>query len=483
MKRTYTLGTLVLTAALALFLLPLIALGGGLVGAAVLSTAAQQAAGEQVDSAAVDVAGYAVAHWGELTGDMHAFESGLAALRERHAFVLEIRSLDNRVLYASPLVENGEYHPRGFSLQATQRTTLLRTPGGETLGLLQLWIWAPAGTSLLSRALAVGLWAGAATLVALLIALLWWIRRSILTPLRSLSQATVAVAEGALDFAVPGSRVRELDALGRAFDDMRQQLQAALSRQRTLEDERRRFIAAVGHDLRTPLSSIQAFAEGLRDGLARSPEKARRYAQVIVDKAREMGRLVEDLFAFARLDLPDATIRPEAVDAAEYLGAALRSFQPAADARGVQLAAVGPASLTLQVDPDLFARAVGNLVSNAIRHTPAGGRITVAWAPAEPGTAPDRSHAAPVPAPSAPGVLITVTDTGEGIPPEDLPLLFSPLHRTDRSRSRQSGGAGLGLAITARIVALHGGAITCESTVGRGTRFTIHLPCPHPSTK
>jgi signal transduction histidine kinase len=468
-KRRHTLRGLFLAAALALSLLPLIALGGGLVGAAVLSTAAIEDVGDQVDSAQADLTRYAIDHWSDLAGGRaQAFEQGLTALREQHAFALEVRSLEDQVLYASPDVKDGRYAPGGFTLQANQRTMLLRTADGRTLGMMQLWIWPRAGTNLINRALAVGLWAGAATLVGLLLGLLWWIRRAILQPLRALSLATASMAEGSLDFAVPESQVSELDGLGRAFGDMRDRLRAALARQQALEAERRQFIAAVGHDLRTPLSSIQAFAEGLRDGLARSPAKAGRYAGVIVDKTREMSRLVEDLFAFARLDLPESTARFQPVNAAEYLGAALRGFAPAAVEKGVRLAAEGPAELLLHVDPDLFARALGNLISNALRHTPAGGCVTLAWAPA-PAPGPN------APGPSAPGAIITVADTGEGIPPAELPDLFSPLHRTDRSRSRRSGGAGLGLAITARIVALHGGQIACESTLGEGSRFTITL--------
>jgi len=105
-----------------------------------------------------------------------------------------------------------------------------------------------------------------------------------------------------------------------------------------------------------------------------------------------------------------------------------------------------------------MGRAVGTLIANALRHTPAGGEIRLSWRQV------------------GDSVEIAVTDTGEGIPPEQLPHLFTPMHRTDTSRSRRSGGAGLGLAIVSRIAALHGGRVACESRVGEGSTFTISLP-------
>lgn len=457
MSRTYRLRGLFLGAALALFLLPLVALGGGLVGAIVLNQPGIQAAGEEIHSVEASIVQYTAALWDVLPKNGETFGQGLARLADDHDFAVEIRSLDDKVLFASPGVIDAEYHHEGISLQATQRVALVRKDG-QTLGVVHAWIWPKSAASSVSKALATGLWAGAATLVLLLVGLLWYIGRAILQPLHTLELATGAVAEGSLDFFLPKTQVEELATLSQCFATMRNRLQAALDRQQAVESERRRFIAAVGHDLRTPLSSVRAYAEGLRDGLARDPEKGARYAEVILTKTRELERLVEELFEFSRLDLPGAAARPAPVPAAEYLGGAVRALEPEAAAKGITLTADGPEG-KLRVDPELFARALDNLISNALRHTPAGGAVSLTWA-----AQPDD------------GMVVTVADTGEGIPADELPYLFSPLHRTDRSRSRRSGGAGLGLAIAARIVALHEGEIACESRVGEGTRFTIRLP-------
>lgn len=457
MSRTYTLRGLFVAAAVALLLLPLVALAGGLVGVAARNWGAINAMPEEVDAAVAAVSDYVAGQWEELGRDPAAFAAGLAPVVRDYHTALEVLDLKGQVRYASPEVVHGEYHPGGVAVQPTQRLAFVRRDG-ETVGVLRLWVTPAGALGRLNAALSAGLWAGAATLAALLLWVLRAIRRLVLGPLRELEAATAAVAAGALDFRVPATPVQELAALAQSFGDMRDRLAAALARQHALEDERRRFIAAVGHDLRTPLSSVRAFAEGLRDGLAREPDKAVRYGQVILDKTRELERLVADLFEYARLDLPDLAVRRQPVAAAAYLGAAAEAFRPEAEERGVRLAAGGP-EMELQVDPELFARALNNLLENALRHTPEGGEVRLSWAPDPAG-----------------GAVVAVADTGEGIPPAELPHLFSPLHRTDRSRSRRSGGAGLGLAITARIAGAHGGSVRCESAPGAGARFEIRLP-------
>lgn len=454
MTGRWSLRTLALTAVLAALLLPLLALGGGLVGTMALNAGIVSLAEDEVAAAEQAVARLVAERWEELDGQRFAAE--LAALQSRWSFALEVRGLDDRVRYASPSVVDGALVTAGFRLEPTQRVRLLQRDG-EPLGLLVLWVWPQAALSGVSAAARVGFGLALASVLALLTGVLIWTGRSVLRPLRALEAATRAVAEGDLDFALPRSAVRELDGLGQAFSAMRDRLKAALERQAALQEERRQLIAAIGHDLRTPLASVRAFAEGLRDGLAREPEKAAHYADVILRKTAEVERLVEDLFQFSRLELPETRAQLCEVELAGFLEAALGAFAAQAEQKEVSLAAEGP-GLTAQVDPALLGRALDNLIANALRHTPPGGQIRLTW---------QRRDGE---------VRIAVADTGEGIPPEELPRLFTPLHRADRSRSRRSGGAGLGLAIAARIAALHGGRITCESRVGVGTTFTIILP-------
>lgn len=454
MRRRYSLRGLVLSVALALILLPLLAMGGGLAGIAAMNWSTISMAPLEVDEVERQVSQLVAEQWDEVGSP--AFLAALERLQGRWDFALELRSLDDRIRYASPTVQEGELHRQGLTVEPSRRFALLQRDG-TPLGLMILWIWPKRAVSGFSLAAQAGLAAAFSTVTILLLVVLWWISRSILQPLKSLEEATFAVAQGRLDFTIPRSQVMELDGLGQSFSAMRDQLSAALAEQAALQEQRRELIAAIGHDLRTPLSSVRAFAEGLRDGIAREPAKAVHYGEVILAKTTEVEHLVEELFQFARLELPETQVNRQRVELAAFLREALGAFGPEAEQKGVALQADGP-SLVAGFDPDLMGRAVNNLVANALRHTPAGGAVRLTW---------DRVDG---------GVEIAVSDTGEGIPADELPQLFTPMHRTDRSRSRRSGGAGLGLAITARIVALHGGRVTCESRVGEGSRFGITLP-------
>jgi len=457
-ERTYTLRGLFVRAALSLVLLPVFVLAAGLVIVGLANWSTIELAPAIAEAKEERLVSYLSAHWDQIGLDPAGLDSFLAGEGVR----AEVRDLQERVVYASAGIVDGHFRRQGLSVVPEQRTRLIRT-GSGTVGYFTYWVVFDRTQSQLDLAVTLGLWAGLLTLVGLLLWNLRAIGRRILGPLRSLAQATEAVAAGDLSFTTPTTTVRELAALSRGFGEMRDRLRRSLERQQRLEDERRQFIAAIGHDLRTPLSSVRAFAEGLRDGLARDPEKTARYSQVILEKTQAVERLVEGLFEFAKLDLPGQKAAVESVSAPAYLSRAVQALQPVADERGIHLRADGP-EIPLRVDPSLFMRVIDNLLTNALRHTPSGGVVRVTWNPV------DGGQGGPA------GVRITVEDTGEGIPEDELPHLFSPLHRTDRSRSRRSGGTGLGLAITARIVAAHGGQIRCESEVGRGTRFLIDLP-------
>jgi len=202
-------------------------------------------------------------------------------------------------------------------------------------------------------------------------------------------------------------------------------------------------IGAIAHDLRTPLFTLRAYLDGLGDGLATSPQKAGRYLQVCRSSANALDRLVTDLFTYARM---------------EFLHAAAQAHLPRADAKHITLA-VTAASCCLTGDEHLLTRVIGNLLDNALRHTPDSGRIDLHCARAE-------AEAA-----------FVITDSGPGIAPADLPHLFTPLFRGETSRSR---GTGLGLAIAQRIVRAHHGTITACNITPHGARFTVRIPTGNP---
>jgi signal transduction histidine kinase len=307
-----------------------------------------------------------------------------------------------------------------------------------------------------------------AVVLALALALLavgWQIGRGMVRPLEAMSLAARRIAEGDLEFTLPASPVREVAEVRAAFDVMRDGLQHAVEQQAALEEERRLFIGAIAHDLRTPLFTLRAYLRGLQKGLAATPEKVREYVDECAAKADALERLIADLFAFTRLEYLEQEPEHTPLELSTLLRQAVEGMRPLAAAREIVLMLDGPVTpCPLLGDRHLLTRVVENLLDNAVRHTPAGGTIRVSW-----GRAGATLHFA-------------VADSGSGIAAHDLPHLFKPLYRGETSRNRQTGGAGLGLAIARRILRAHGGDLSAANSPAGGAVFigtlpaTVHTP-------
>ncbi len=306
-----------------------------------------------------------------------------------------------------------------------------------------------------------------AALLAIAGAIAFFVHRAFLRPLTRMIEAMRQVGAGDLDVRLPRSRVTEVDEVATAFAAMAGELRTSLERQEGLEQERRLIIGAVVHDLRTPLFSLRGYLEGLATGLADTPEKTTRYVRVCREKADALDRLVSDLFAFARTEYLEEAPCPEALELGDLLRRNVEGLQFQAAAKGVRIELVPPETLApVTGDPALLTRAIENLLDNAVRHTPAGGVVRVAWA-----TTPD-------------GATFSVADSGPGIALDDLQHVFAPLYRGEVSRNRRTGGAGLGLTIARRLVRAHGGELiaTNGATGGALFRGTIpHLTAAHTS--
>ncbi|HUO52155.1 MAG TPA: ATP-binding protein [Gemmatimonadaceae bacterium] len=232
-----------------------------------------------------------------------------------------------------------------------------------------------------------------------------------------------------------------------------------LTRTRRLEAVRRDFVANVSHELKTPITVIGGFAETLATDDP-PPEQRRRFVDAIRGNARRMQRLVDDLLDLSRIESGGWVPKPERVDLAMLASETVAAFAPAAEAAQVTLGTrIDARAATLTADATALRQVLSNLVDNAIRHTPAGGRVTILSEPA-----------------SAGGVVLSVSDTGIGIPAEHLPRIFERFYRVDPARSRDAGGTGLGLAIVKHLVEAHGGRVTAESGAGRGTTVRAVFP-------
>ena len=267
-----------------------------------------------------------------------------------------------------------------------------------------------------------------------------------------LTRAAQSLATGDMSVRVRPSSLREVGELAVAFNRMAETLVAA-------DQQRRQLTADVAHELRTPLSIIKGRLEGIQDGVY-TPDGDQ--IAGLLGEVALLERLIDDLRLLALAEAGQLPLYPEPVDPGQLLRDAGRSFAQQAAGRDVALHMQADDGLPeITVDPQRIAQVLGNLVDNALRHTPSGGSVTL--------RVKLISHPTSF-------ILFSVSDTGDGIAPEDLPHIFDRFYRADRARTRSSGGAGLGLAIARRMVEAHGGAIRAESTPGRGTTIAFTVP-------
>ena len=277
--------------------------------------------------------------------------------------------------------------------------------------------------------------------------------------LRQLQEGANQLATGDFSTRVHLDDVDELAGLADSFNKMADDLEQSFARERELEQARRDLIAAVSHDLRTPLTSIRAMIEALADGVVTDPDTVQRYYATIRTQAESLSSLINDLFELSQLESGQIELRLEPVNINDLVSDVLESMHPQAEAKAVALAGEFSTDLpATEAELVKIQRVLHNLVQNAIRDTPAHGSISLA------------TKAVPQ------GVQVDVADTGEGITAEDLPHIFDQFFRGEKSRSRETGGAGLGLAIAKGIVEAHNGEILVNSQVGHGTCFSIVLP-------
>jgi two-component system sensor histidine kinase BaeS len=289
---------------------------------------------------------------------------------------------------------------------------------------------------------------GAAAGVALGTIIAFWLVRRVLRPLARLADATRQVTVGDLAARVVEPPDRELRDVARAFNQMASTLQR-------VEELRTALVEDVAHELRTPLTSLRGFTEALADGVVEpTPEMLR----TVHEEIERLTRLVEQLDALARTTAATRDRARSEIDLGEVIRRALDLKAPELASRAIDVRVEEGAGLPrLVADPDGIGQVVANLVQNASRYTTDGGDITVRL----------RSEGS--------SILCAITNTGAQIPPDELPLIWERLHRVDRSRTRSTGGAGIGLAIVRQIVEAHGGAVGARSEDGR-TEIWFRLP-------
>jgi len=289
----------------------------------------------------------------------------------------------------------------------------------------------------------------------------WLLGRQVETSSLALRHAARSLGQGETGFSAPaGPMAAELAALLQELAATGRNLRESRERERQIDRSRRQLVAWVSHDLRTPLAGLLAMAEALEDGIATDAD---RYHRQIRTEVTRLSAMVEDLFELSRIESGTLSLSLDSIEAGDLVSDTVASMEPLARARGVRLTGEAGSALLIQADARELSRALSNLVTNAIRHTPEDGHVQVA-AMAE-----------------ADGVLMSVTDGCGGIPEADLTSVFDIAWRGTKARTPGAdGGAGLGLAIVHGIVDAHQGLVRVVNA-GGGCRFEVRLPALAPS--
>ena len=288
-------------------------------------------------------------------------------------------------------------------------------------------------------------------LIAIVIAifLAYFLSRRILSPVKALTRAARQFGKGDFSSRVDYHGKGEMGELAASFNSMAQNLEKN-------EQIRRNLVADVAHELRTPISNLRGYLEAISDGVVKPDEATIRSLN---EEAGSLARLVGDLQELTLADAGTLKMDMQVEDVSRLIKESVTAIQAKSLNKGVNVSADIPGELPLvEIDAQRIRQVINNLLNNAVEHTGQGGRVTVSGKP------------------QGNMVLISVADTGEGIAPEHLPMIFERFYRVDKSRTRSTGGSGLGLTIARRLVEAHGGTIGVTSQPGQGSVFTFSIP-------
>ena len=290
------------------------------------------------------------------------------------------------------------------------------------------------------------------------IALIYWINRSVIVPVNHLGAAMRAIRDGNLTYMLPVDEKGEIGDLYQNYEDMRLRLKESADEKLLQENQNRELISNIAHDLKTPITSIKGYVEGLIDGVANTPEKQEKYVRTIYNKANDMDRLIDELTLYSRFESDRIPYNFHRLNVGDYFGDCVEEIGMDMDARGIELNytnLVDPQTMII-ADPEQMKRVINNIVGNSVKYMDKEkGRIDFRIL--------DEHDS----------VRIEVEDNGKGIAARDLPNIFDRFYRTDSSRNSRQGGSGIGLSIVRKIIEDHGGYIWATSREGEGTCMHI----------
>ncbi len=283
-----------------------------------------------------------------------------------------------------------------------------------------------------------------------------WIYRGTITPIRKLQVATKNIKEGNLDFHIDYDEEDEMGELCQNFEEMRQRLKESTEEKVSGEQENKALISNIAHDLKTPITAVKGYAEGILDGVADTPEKQERYIRTIYNKATEMDGLINELTFYAKIDTNRIPYNFAKIRVADYFADALEEIGLDLETKNVGLSYVNYADkdTVIIADPEQLMRVIQNIINNAVKYMDVStrrGQINIRIKDV------------------GDFIQVEIEDNGRGIAAQDLPYIFDRFYRTDESRNSATGGSGIGLSIVKKIIEDHGGKIWATSQVDTGT--------------
>ena len=281
-----------------------------------------------------------------------------------------------------------------------------------------------------------------------------WIYRSVAAPLVKLRKATQNIKEGNLDFVLDVEGTDEFSELCRDFEEMRRRLKESAEEKIAMDKENKELISNISHDLKTPITAVKGYVEGIMDGVADTPEKQERYIRTIYNKANEMDRLLNELTLYSKIDTNRIPYNFKKINVSDYFNDCIEEIGLDLETRGIGLTYFNYADedIVIIADPEQLMRVVNNIVTNAIKYMDkAKGVIQI--------RVKDVGDF----------VQVEIEDNGKGIASKDLAYIFDRFYRTDVSRNSSKGGSGIGLSIVKKIMEDHGGKVWATSREGIGT--------------
>lgn len=286
----------------------------------------------------------------------------------------------------------------------------------------------------------------------------FYVSRNLISPLITLKDATKRIKDGDLNFKIETGRKDEIGELFESFEEMRSQLNQSIDLQVKYEENRKLLISNISHDLKTPITAIKGYVEGIQDGIANNPEKMDRYFQTIYKKANDMDAMIDELFLFSKLDLKRVPFNFSTTNIISYIEECVEELSFEYKKMEIQFIPPSESPLYIQADAEKLMRVFTNIIGNSVKYKEKEhGLVEISIEPNDK------------------WVEIIIEDNGPGIPLEDHPFIFDQFYRADKSRNSHKGGSGIGLAIAKHIIEEHGGQIWVNSETTEGTEIHFTL--------